>query len=129
MADTETTTETAKAAPAAEAAGPSTALATLPTWQAVTAQQPEETAGQAAAHLSPLSAFQPGRVNICTEYQIAVIDGTSVSAHLKAGLQHMREAADQVAAGSPEHAGRTSSALRQVRQELDRIARTLNIGY
>lgn len=126
MADTETTTSDKAST---ETGAPSTALATLPTWQAVTAQQPEEAAGQAAAHLSPLSAFQPGRVNICTEYQIAVIDGTSVSAHLKAGLRHMREAADQVAAGSVEHSGRTASALRQVRQELDRIARGLNVTY
>ena len=85
--------------------------ATLPTWPV-------------AGHLSPAAVFEPGRVDICTRYQLAAVDATPTAGHVDAALHHLRSAADRI--GSEDHA-RTASALRAVYRELNRIAQQLGI--
>jgi hypothetical protein len=79
-----------------------------------------------AAHLSPAAAFEPGRVDLCTPYQLAAIDSTNTAAyaHLSAAMRHVAEAVN-VAGG--EHQGRIRDQVVQLEQEITRLRRKVGI--
>ncbi|MEU1908123.1 hypothetical protein [Streptomyces hygroscopicus] len=78
----------------------------------------------AAAHLSPVAAFQPDRVGICTSYQLAAVDSTVTAGHVEAAVRHLRAAADNI---DREDLARLVIALRTAKSEMYRVAR--GIGY
>ena len=84
----------------------------LPTWSS------------AAQHLSPAAAFEPGRVDLCTVYQLGAVDhaNTPTSSHLAAAVRHLAEAVN-VADRGREHGPRLRDLVAQAEQELARLRR------
>jgi hypothetical protein len=86
-------------------AQPGATTVTVPTW------------GQ-AEHLSPLSVFQPDRVDVCAYYQLGRVTETTAASHLAAAVQHLRAAVDN---SGKEDKQRISNETELLKAELNRL--------
>lgn len=77
-----------------------------------------------AQMLSPLSAFEPDRVDLCTRVQMALVDDTPSASHLEAATHHLRSAADRL---DREDRPRIALGLLAAQRELHRIADALGL--
>jgi hypothetical protein len=79
----------------------------------------------AAAHLSPAAAFEPGRIELCTVYQLEIVDQatTPAAAHLAAARRHLAQAAT-VVGHSPEERNCVRDEANRVLNELNRFHHT-----
>ncbi|MGK5733308.1 hypothetical protein [Streptomyces sp. URMC 124] len=77
-----------------------------------------------AQMLSPLSVFEPERVELCTRYRMALVDETPAAAHVDAAVHHLRAA---LGALGREDRQRMRGALEAVGCEVKRIAAEVGV--
>ena len=74
-------------------------------------------------HLSPLAVFDPNRITICAQYQLALVDGGSgeARAHIAAARRHLEAAAKSPGLGLVRD-DQLAGSLRTVCVRLDELS-------